>query len=339
MSSLRAVSQEAFLESLRWAKEITEYRAHVDAIANTAVVQIRSGDRAGGLQTFQEALMFAESLSSNQERRTALGDIVERQLEIGEREAAAATLDQIRQRAERQTDPKERQTDLATIRWGEVKIETLPTVLQRAYGIQDDHEKHANALAYAAERLVHSKESLSTPDILQRLSQTAEALLAKPLPDDRKRADRYLSSLARVQAVAGSAPAALKIVDRITDHKSKRETYLGLVFLLTQKRDVVGAKQVLEILKVKDEEMPWGGSGMTRGNAFRELAKAQVATGDLSGALAWGRQQQSLYAKVDGLLGIALEILDQQRVDDLYHRLPTIGTGRIDKLAIECAAV
>jgi len=339
-SKLRDVSQEAFQESSRLAGGITDSRAHAVAIAHRAVTQIRSGDRPEGLKTFQEALKFTEGLSSSQQIRTALGDIVERQLAVNEYEAAEATLERLRYRVRTSTDPKEKEADQATVRHWEAKLETPRAALERAYGIENDREKAASRLAYAAYRLVNSNELAIAPEILQRLSLTAEALLAKPFPEDPRKADDYLGSLARVQAVSNGASAALQTVSRITDQRSRKETYLHLVFLLAHKRDGAGAKQVLDKLTIADEEMPWGSSGMTRGDAFREVAKAQAVSGSFPGTLDWAHQEKSPYRKGEILLGAALGIMEQKAMPSLRDDLPMIekiGKGRIDKLAIGCA--
>ena len=340
LSGLKSVSQEAFQESSRLASGITDSRTHVVAIAHRAAMQILSGDRAAGLQTFHEALKLAESLTSGQQRRMALGDIVERQLTGGEREAAQAILEQMRRRAESLPDSKERQVEDLTIEGHEARLETPSEAVERAYAIQNDPEKQASRLAYAARRLIHSKDPVLTPEIRQRLSQTAEALLAKPLPDDHKKIDGYLGSLAKVQAVASGASAALQIAGRIGDRRNQRETYLQLVFLLNQKGDFSGAKQVLASLKFTDEELQWGSSGMTGGDAFRGLAKAQVMAGDIPGALIWARHESSLYRKAEALLGVALGMLEQEGIHELDHDVPRfrhlVGKGHIDKLAIAC---
>lgn len=340
LSGLKSASQEAFQESSRLASEITDSRAHVVAIAHQAAMQILSGDRVTGLQTFHEALKLAESLTSGQQRRMALGDIVERQLTGGEREAAEMTLERIRRRADLLTDPKEQESEQATIRQWEAWVETPLVALERAYAIQNDPEKQASRLAYAARRLIHSKDPVLTPEILQRLSQTAEKLLAKPLPDDHKKADDYLGNLANVQAVASGAAAALQTAGRIGDRRNQRKTYLQLVFLLNQKGDVAGAKQVLASLKITDEEMLWGGSGTTGGDAIRGVANAQVLAGDIPGALIWARHESSLYLKAEALLGAGLGMLEQQGIREVDHDVPRFRhlfvKGRIDKLAIPC---
>ena len=340
LSGLKSVSQEAFQESSRLANGITDSRAHVVAIAHRAATQILSGDRATGLQTFREAVQFAEGLPSNEQRSRALSSVLEHEIIVGEREAAQAILERMRRRAESLPDSKERQVEDLTIEGHEARLETPSEAVERAYAIQNDPEKQASRLAYAAQRLIYSKDPVLTPEILQRLSQTAEALLAKPLPDDHKKADGYLGSLAKVQAVASGASAALQIAGRIGDRRNQRETYLQLVFLLNQKGDFSGAKQVLAPLKVIDEEMLWGSSGTTGGDAFRGLAKAQVLAGDIPGALIWARHESSLYRKAEALMGAALGMLEQQGIRELDHDVPRFRhlsvKGYIDKLAIAC---
>lgn len=282
---------------------------------------------------------FTEKLPSEPERRRVLAKILERQLAAGERELAAATLERMRQHAVTITDPKQRANSLDGVKWWEVKFVTPQMALERAYALQGDDEKQAEALAFAAIQLIRNNEPVATTEIFHRMSETTSALLAKPLPDDRKRADQYLSNLARVQAVAGDASSSLQIANRMTDRKNQKEMYLELVFLLTKKRDVAGAKQMLAMLSIKDEEMPWGSSGMTRGDAFRELAKAHAST-DSSGALAWAQQQKSLYAQVETLLGTALGVMDRERIPEIRNGLPDIGpvgTGSNDTLGIGCA--
>jgi hypothetical protein len=339
-SGLKVFSHDAFDASSRLASSIADPRSHVVAIAHRAVMQIRSGDRLAGLQTFQEALKFTEGLSSGQQLRTALGDIVEHQLMVNEYEAAEVTLERLRYRVKTSTDPKEKEADQATIRHWEAKFEPPLIALERAYGIESDPEPTASRLGYVVFRLIHSKEPVMTPEVVERLSRTAEALLAKPLPNDREKADRYLSNLALVQAVVSGASAALQTASRITDQRSQKQLYLNLVFLLAHKRDVGEAKQVLDMLSIPDKELLWGSSGMTRGDAFREVAKAQAISGHLPETLAWTRQENSLYRKGEILFGAALGVMEQKAIPDLRDDLPMIdklGKGRIDKLAISCA--
>ena len=102
----------------------------------------------------------------------------------------------------------------------------------------------------------------------------------------------------------------------------------------------MGAEQVLKIVKAKEEDLLWGGSGATLGDTLRELDKVRAEDGDVSEALTWARQQQSHYAEAEALLGVALGVMEQQGVYDLGHDLltiKTVGTGRLDKLAIEYA--
>lgn len=341
-SGSKAASQEAFKNALRLASQMPEYKAQVDAIGNLAIIQFLSGDRVGGMESFQEALKFSESLSSSEQRRSALSSVVEHQIIAGERAAAQATLERMRRGAEALADPKERAADLESVMWWEAKLMTPQLALERAQAIHGDDEKQAGALASAAYWIVHRKE-VSTPDVLHHLSKMAASLLAKPLPNDRKRADQYLGNLARVQAVAGEASQALQIAGRISDSNSQKDNYLELIFLLAKNGDIDGAKNILTVLSVRDEEMPWGDSGKTRGDAFRKLATTQVARGDRSGALAWARQQKSLYGRAESLVGVALGILEQQGIRELDHDIPRIRwlmvKGPIDKLAISCDAL
>ena len=342
-SGSKAASQEAFKNALRLASQMPEYKAQVDAIGNLAITQFLSGDRVGGTESFQEALKFSESLSSSQQRLSALSSVVEHQIIAGERAAAQVTLERMRRGAEALADSKEREIEESTIRGQEAKLETPSEALERAYAIQNDREQQASRLAYVTSRLVNSPKPVITPEILERLSNTAETLLAQPLPDDRKRADQYLASLARVQAVAGEASQALQTAGRISDSNSQKDNHLELIFLLAKKGNVDGAKNILTVLSVRDEEMPWGNSGKTRGDAFRKLATAQVAIGDRSGALAWARQQKSLYGRAEALVGVVLGILEQQGIRELDHDIPRIRwlmvKGPIDKLAISCDAL
>jgi hypothetical protein len=340
-SNQKSISEQIFHEAIRAANRLTDPQIRASVVGMVAETQILSGDRTGGMQTFQSILDFTEELPSGLERQRALAKILERQLAAGERELAAATLERMRQQAETITDPKQRASNLSGVKWWESQFVTPQMALEHAYALQGDDEKQAEALAFAVYRLVHGKESVLTPDVLHRISQTALALLAKPLPDDRKRADQYLFALARVQAVATGASSALQVANRMTDHKNQKEMYLGLVFLLTDKKDFDGAKQMLAMLNVKDEEMPWGSSGMTRGDAFRESAKAQAAT-DSSGALAWAQQLKSLYAQVETLLGTAHGIMDRERIPGIRNGLPYIGpvgTGSDDTLVFGCKAL
>lgn len=335
-SGLKRASEEAFQEALRLARNIAQSSTRAQVMAKVAVAQLQSGDRIGGQRTLDEAIQFADSLSSHQERLRARDVIVERQIEAGERKSAEETVARMRRQAEPLIDVKEREADRKVFQSWEAKLLTPQAALDRAYALEGHDEEQATALASAAYWVVNSKDPVSTPEILQRLSKTAATLLARPLPNDRKRADQYLGSLARVQAVADGASPALQTLSRISDSSSQKNMYLGLLTLLTKKKDVVGAKQVAALLR--EEWLPWDGTG----KAFAEVGKVIGASEGISGGLTWARQLKNLYVKVEALLGVAIGTMEHEGVYNLSRHLPAsmaIDKGAYDTLTLGCSTL
>lgn len=331
-----SISDRIFQEAIQAASHLPDSRVRTYATGMVAETQIRSNDRAGGMQTFQAALKFAEGLPSGRERITAITQIVERQLSAGEREAATETIRRMRHHAEVITDPKERTTNLETVAWWEAKLITPQLALERAYALEGDDERQAVALASAAYWLIHSREPVLSSDVFQRMSHITSALLAKPLPNDQRKADVYLSNLARVQAVVTGALAALQTAGNIREANHKKNTYIGILSLLIKKKDISGAKTVAGALK--EEWLPWDGTG----KAMHDLAKIGVEAGDLHGAMTWAEGQNNLYVRAEALLGVALGDMEQQGIEDLRRGFPAIeavGTGSSDTLTVGCTAL
>jgi hypothetical protein len=328
-SGLKSASEEAFQEALRLARNIVQSSARAQLMAKVAVSQLQSADRIGGQRTLDEALQFADSLPSYQEQRRARGVIVDQQIEAGERKSADATVERLRRQSEAVTNGKEREADIIGFQSWDAKLMTPQMALDRAYALEGHDEEQATALAYAAYLVVSDKDLVSTPEILQRLSKTAATLLARPLPNDRKRADQYLGSLASVQAVADGASPALQTLGRISDSSSQENRYPGLLSLLIKKKDMAGAKQVAALLR--EDWLP----------SF-EMGKSAGASEDISGALTWARQRKNLYVKVDALLGVAAGIMEHEGVYNLSRDMPAsiaINKGAHNTLTLGCSTL
>jgi hypothetical protein len=271
-----------------------------------------------------------------------LGAIVEQQVEEGDPEGAAETLARRGQWAETIADATEREAELSGIRWWDGKLLPPQLALEQAYAIQGDDERQAKALAMAAYTLIHRGQSMVTPEILQRLSQTAAALLAKPLPTDEKKAKNYLSSLAAVQAVTDGAAQALQTLNRVIDSKGQREIRAGIVTLLIQKKDVTGAKLLLGFPDSGDEGVMFGSVGDTLGDKIQKVAKIQAGMGELAGALQWARQQQNPYAKAMALLGAGLGLMEHEGIENIRRHWPSemvIVKGAMGSVRLGCAAL
>jgi hypothetical protein len=335
-SGLQSVSQEAFRSALRLAQHVAKSDARAKVMAKVAVSQSQGGDRIGGQRTLEEAITFARNLPDHEQRRRALGTIVEEQFEGGDPEGAAATLERRRRWAETMSDEKEREAEIKSIRWWDSKLLPPQMALEQAFAIQGDDEKQAEALASATYILVNRQELVVTPEILQRMSQTATTLLAKPLPSDPQKADRYLSSIARVQAVADGADQALQTLSRVNDSLHEGRRYVGLASLLTQKGDLVGAKRVIILLK--EDVLPFDGTTAV----FREVANVQAQSGDVAEALEWARQQKNPYAKAETILGVSLGIMEREGIHSRRRPRPAsvaIDQGARDTLELGCAAL
>ncbi|MDH5741417.1 MAG: hypothetical protein OEY77_13940 [Nitrospira sp.] len=340
-SGLKTVRLEAFQEALRLARHIVQPWDRAKAMANVAMAQLHSGDRLSGQRTLEEAMQFAESVTDLHEQRRARGVIVEQQLEAGEREHVKADIDRMLKLAEGIADVKERARNR---RYWELRAGDLMTVheaLDRADTLQGNDEHQAAALALAADKLVHSPKLVGTPEVLQRLSQLAEALLVKPVPTDRQKADQYLGNLATVQAVISGAPQALATARRLTD-EGQKGVYLKLLALLIEKKDVGGAKQVVSLLNLNDDGLVLSGeSGKTLGDKVLAMVKVQAESGDISGALQWAQQQTvGSHAKVQSLLGVALGLMERNAIYDLHQHLlssMTFNKGVRDTLTLRCS--
>lgn len=341
-SGLKTVSQEAFQEALRLARNIAQPWDRAKTMVNVASSQSHSGDRLSGQRTLEEAIQFSEGLSDPQERRRARAAIAAQQIEAGERENAKASIARMQEFTAGIADANERERDRRYWELRAVDLMTFHEVLDRAYALQGNDEHQAAALASAAYKLVRSTEPVGTPEVLQRLSQLAEALLIKPLPTDRQKADRYLGDLAVVQAVISGAPQALETARRLTDADQK-SLYLKLLSLLIEKKDVVAAKQVVSLLNLNDDGLLLSGeSGKTLGDKVRAMVKVQAEIGDTSGALQWAQQQKSPYAKVQSLLGVALGLMERMAIYDLREHLPAsiaLSKGARDTLTLGCSAL
>jgi len=339
---LTQASQEAFQEALRFAQQIKELQMRVRAVTKVAVFQSQAGDRLGGQHTLDEVITFARNLPDHQQRRRALSIIVEQQFEEGDPEGAAAMLERWRQWATTLVDATEREAELNGIRWWDGKLLPSQLALEQAYAIQGDDEKQAKALGTAVYVLVHRPQSMATPEIFKRLSLTAAALLAKPLPADEKKANNYLSSLAAVQAVTDGAVQALQTLGRITDSTRQKTTPTALISLLIQKRDVAGAKLLIGSPNSDDVGVLSGSSGDTLGDKIQKVAKIQAGMGDATGALQWAHRQTNPYAKAMALLGVGLGLMEREGIEHIRQQWPAhlvVAKGAHDSVEVGCAAL
>lgn len=121
-------------------------------------------------------------------------------------------------------------------------------------------------------------------------------------------------NIAVVQAAAGDLAAAQRTVTRISP-VLQNGAYAEVVTVLLEKGDLVAATQITA--DFKDEWRAFT-------DVFRNEGAAYGKSDDIGRGLAWARQQQNDYAKADALLGVAQGMLEQNGIENMFRREPSM---------------
>ncbi len=295
----RGKSDQIFREAVQLvgAVKAPEVRARMEGCL--ALAQALSGNRPAAVDTLQHALEFAENLSGT-EKGLVLKEIALWQLGIGDKESALKTIEEAGNAGQNITSLL-------------VKAGYTRKAIDDAATTSDDWER-AGALSFIVKTLVKSKDSFGTPEVFQELSRRASAILDRPLPNDRSKADSMHSNIALVQAAVELA-AATRTIKGITSESSQNFAYGNIINLLIAKGDLAIAQQVA--LSLRKEWVPFTG-------AFKSLGKAHAKSGQNAQGLAWATSQPNAFARANALLGFAEGIIDRQGIEKVFRQKPSI---------------
>lgn len=297
-----AGSAQTFLESIRLTNGLAA-KEKAFRLVRTACSQVMRGQRESGQQTFQQALQVAETLSPVEKGRV-LREIGAWQLKAGEREALAETLERAQKAG----------VDVADLA---ARAGYMQMALSQVESSQDVRWKIGSMRFFATLLVTISEQADIQPAALvKRFAKEAPLLAKETTFRDSQDAKFAAKDIAVIQAAAGDLTAVLRTIETISD-----ESYLaGHVYpevtqILTKQGNLAGARQVASSLK---EDWIFGGTSEANNrDALRELAKLGARSGDVQGTLAWARKQPGPYARGYALLGVAEELMEQQRIEDI----------------------
>jgi tetratricopeptide (TPR) repeat protein len=275
--------------------------------------QATSGKPMEGTETFREAIRRSEAASTT-DKGSVLLEIGKWQLQAGDRQGAADTLQHMLQRAEGLPEGPQKTAAFGTVRALAVRAGNWKMATGLLETISDDWEMSA-ALRAITETLIRTKDPYGTQDVFKQLSESASMILKNPPPKEQSKVVTMRSSIAIVQTAGGNLSDALKTADTAGGSERIR-AYGRIANLLTAKGDLSGAQQTISAM-----EKEWLSFLETEG-VVRKLAKAKAKVGDETGALSWGRKQDSDYAKAHALLGVADGLLDRYGIEDIERIAP-----------------
>lgn len=277
-------------------------------LACIAWSQATSGKPMEGTESFREAIRRSEAASIT-DKGSVLLEIGKWQLQAGYRQGAKDTLQRLRQRAEGLPDGLQKTAAFGATRSLAVLAGNWKLAMDLLGETSDDWEM-SGALRAIAETLIRTKDPYGTQDVFTQLSESASMILKNPSPKERSKVVTMQSSIAIVQAAGGNLADALKTADAAGGSERIR-AYGRIANLLTAKGDLSGAQQTINAM-----EEEWLSFHSSEG-VVRKLAKAKAKAGDETGALAWGRKQDSDYARANALLGVADGLLDRYGIEDI----------------------
>jgi len=350
----RVKSKESFRQALEAALARRELADKVEALRVIAKAQAESGDKSASNQTFREAIQLISSAppprifnlgciawsqvvtgnkeAGNQTLKQAIGNAEEVQVakrgsvlselgswqvKAGDYQGARETVQLMLRRGESLADAEAKSNAIASAAALAVRAGEIKQAIELASQVSDDWER-AGVLAAITQTLIRTRDPLGTPEVFLQLAERASAILKNPPPKEQSKSDNMRSSIVRVQIVAGDVSVALRTANTISLLSTQIRSYGKSANLLTAKGDFAGAMQVIQAMK--DEWLAFSESE----DAGRKLARAQSRIGDPIAATAWARQQKSVYARSQGLLGVALGLMEKHSVEDTERVVPEI---------------
>jgi hypothetical protein len=302
----RAASEETFQQAFQFGNKVAVPSVRAFVVGCLAWAQVTSGQRTAGRKKFQQALSAAESLTSVEKRRV-LAEIATWQAKVGDQDEFLETLQRLRD-AGSSMDARVLAARAGYLRTAIDLLDATEDISERIGGMRS----LTHMLVAASER-----DGIQPASLIKRFAREAPILAKQATFSNMRKAEFATKDIAVIQAAAGDLPAALRTIESIS-----RESFLsGYVYpeviqVLIAQGNLEGARQVAVGLK-KD----WILSSM---GALRDLAKLGVRSGDVQGTLAWARQRTSPYSRGYALLGVAEELMEQKRIEDLGKLVPEI---------------
>lgn len=296
-------SVQTFQEAIDIASTLSDFRTRTYVMGCVAWSQVVSGSRSNGLKTFYEVFKRAESLPVK-EKTAVLKEIGLWQIEAGEEKAVIETIQSIQKFGGLD------EAKLLAIRAGYLKL-----AMDIDASTPQSNGQRAGSLRFIVQSLVKTKDPAGTPEVFQRLVRQAVVLLEKPPSESERKIRGMLSDVALVQTGAGDIQAALSTVSEISSETTQGLAYSDMVQLLVETGNLVGAREVVSILK--DEWLPWT-------SAFHSLGVGYGRLGNFGEGLVWIKQQQNAFAKSTFMLGVAEGLMERHGIVNILRQVPIV---------------
>lgn len=322
-----AASEQTFQQAIQLSLHHNSL-ANVSHFGCIAWAQAVSGQRAASAQTFQ--LMLNGAVSLPLEKRVAM--LV--QLGMWQRKALGGetvpeTINRALESAKAIQNAKTREESLTSV----AAFATRTRYFQKAMEIAEvfgQPESKIGQRQLLARILIETKDPSGTPAVFSKLAQEAIELSKRSVTQDKSLSLRMLEDLVLLQAAAGDLSASQRTVDTISDsYFLGSYVYPKMIQLLTKQGNLAGGRQVAESLK--EEWM----TNRDIEQAMRDLAKAYASAADVSGALAWAKQQKVAFAQAYALLGVAEGLMERKGIEDSGKWAPEPRTRARETCPVE----
>jgi hypothetical protein len=252
-----------------------------------ASVRAEAGD-------FEGALRIAKTLPSTEKVDIFL-DIAAQQVKAGKLAEASSTFQEAIRSDLGDRDANRRREKLARIAAAQLQARISPTAIEEMEKLPEGHakesafydlgvaERRAGDLQNALKYFERSKDSQACALIKGKLGDFDGALTALNAESNPGNVSNVIKEIAIARAERGDVAGAFKLVPRIR---------------IRGNMDYEDAYQA---------------------EALRKIARVEVKTGDLSGALFWIEAQHAAYLQADSLLGVVEGILDRCPASAAIH--------------------
>lgn len=341
-------SHQSFQKARDAAFAASDVQQQFKGLLMVAQAQTHNRDQPGSEKTMAEAIRLAKGLPAKQQE-IELGEIVRKQLAVGNRTAASETVRLILQLPGGSSPYDQADGLMRQARWHltlgdrETAKTALQTVLPQVRAIANEPatpELEKNYIHYGLARLaadiglynlaqeavraitndqsksqliraivtgvITAPESPEVQQVIQTLVEDATSLtgiLSFPR-------DITLLDVAVIQAEAGEVKAAVRTADRVAE-VLRDNTYREMVEILIEKKNWVGAEEVLSRMKAE-----WMRNESSQ-HVFRALTKAEVQAGVGQRAREWARKQLDSIARANALLGVAEGLMESVGIEPL----------------------
>ena len=231
-------------------------------------------------------------------------------LTLGDREAAKTALQMVLPRVRAiANEPATPELEKNYIHYGLARLAAdiglSEMALEAVRAITNDQMK-AQLIRAIVTGVITAPESPEVQQVIQTLVEDATSLtgiLSFPR-------DLTLLDVAVVQAAAGDVKAAVHTADRVAE-VLRDNTYREMVEILIEKKNWVGAEEVLSKMKAE-----WMRNESSQ-HVFRALTKAEVQAGVGQRAREWARKQPDSVARANAFLGMAEGLMESVGIEPL----------------------